>query len=130
MRTLASIDVGSNTVKLLVARVGVEGVLEEVVRDKETVRLGHETFTTGKLSSEAIEAVVSALERLARIARDSGAEEIRAVATGAVREAGKAAGFSPEGPPRCGVELGVISRQEEVRRVMLAGRSEFRPSLA
>lgn len=125
MRTLASIDVGSNTVKLLVARVGQEGILEEVVREKETVRLGHETFTTGKLSPEAIEAGASALERLARIARASGAEEIRAVATCAVREAGNAAELAAEARRRSGLELEVISGQEEARLIMLAARSEF-----
>src|SRR5262249_19332559 len=92
-RTLASIDIGSNSVKLLVARVSRDGSMEPVAREKEMIRLGQATFATGRLSAEAIEAGAAAVERLAKIARSSGAEAIRAVATCAVREAENAGDF-------------------------------------
>jgi exopolyphosphatase/guanosine-5'-triphosphate,3'-diphosphate pyrophosphatase len=125
MRTLASIDVGSNTVKLLVARITEDGVLEVLAREKEMVRLGHETFATGRLSAEAVEAGAGAIERLARMARSSGAESIRAVATCAVREADNSGEFLEEVRRRCGVEVEVISGEEEARLITLAVRSEF-----
>ena len=125
MTALASIDIGSNTVKLLVARIGPEGTLEPVSRDKELVRLGHETFTTGRLSPEAIEAGAAAVERLAGMARAAGAETIRAVATCAVREADNADAFVAAVRARCGVEVEVISGEEEARLITLAVRSEF-----
>lgn len=125
MTCLASIDIGSNTVKLLVARVDAAGALEAVSREKELVRLGHETFATGRLSAEAIEAGAAAIERLARIAKGSGAEALRAVATCAVREAANAAEFVAAVRARCGVDVEVISGEEEARLITLAVRSEF-----
>ena len=125
MSVLASIDVGSNTVKLLVAEVGPEGGMKVLAREKELVRLGHETFLTGKLSSEAIEAGAEAVERLVRRARTSGAEAVRAVATCAVREAENADEFVEAVRSRCGVEVEVISGEEEARLITLGVRSEY-----
>ncbi|HET7453837.1 MAG TPA: Ppx/GppA phosphatase family protein, partial [Thermoanaerobaculia bacterium] len=125
MTTRASIDIGSNTIKLLVAKVAEDGAIEPLSREKEFVRLGHETFATGRLSPEAIEAGASAVERLASIARGSGAETIRAVATCAVREADNGEAFVAAVRDRCGVEVEVISGEEEARLIMLAVRNEF-----
>ncbi len=123
--TLASIDVGSNSVKLLVARASADGSLEPIAREKEMIRLGHGTFSTGKLSPEAIEAGSAAVERLHRIARSAGAEADRAVATSAVREAENTAEFVEAVKARCGVDVEVISGEEEARLITLAVRSEF-----
>jgi exopolyphosphatase/guanosine-5'-triphosphate,3'-diphosphate pyrophosphatase len=124
-QSLASIDIGSNSIKLLVARVSRDGSLEPVAREKEMIRLGHATFATGRLSPEAIEAGGAAVERLVRIARSAGAEAVRAVATCAVREAENAAEFVEAVRARCGVEVEVISGEEEARLITLAVRSEF-----
>jgi exopolyphosphatase / guanosine-5'-triphosphate,3'-diphosphate pyrophosphatase len=123
--SLASIDIGSNSVKLLVARVSSDGSLDPLAREKEMIRLGHATFSSGRLSDEAIEGGAAAVERLARIARSSGAEAIRAVATCAVREAENAAEFVEAVRRRCGVDVEVISGEEEARLITLAVRSEF-----
>jgi exopolyphosphatase/guanosine-5'-triphosphate,3'-diphosphate pyrophosphatase len=125
MSTLASIDIGSNTVKLLVAGVGPEGTLEPVSREKELVRLGHETFATGRLSPEAIEAGAAAVERLTKIAKAAGADTVRAVATCAVREAENSAEFVAAVRSRVGLDVAVISGEEEARLITLAVRSEF-----
>ncbi|MGH9442408.1 MAG: HD domain-containing protein [Thermoanaerobaculia bacterium] len=124
-QTLGSIDIGSNSVKLLVAKVSRDGSLEPVVREKEMIRLGQATFATGRLSPEAIEAGTAAVERLLRIARSAGAESVRAVATCAVREAENAAEFSGAVRSRCGIDVEVISGEEEARLITLAVRSEF-----
>jgi len=124
-KTLAAIDVGTNTIKLLVAAVDEDGALEVLAREKEMVRLGTETLFTGRLSEEAIEAGVSAVEKLVRDARGAGAEEIRAVATCALREAANAEVFQVAVLRRTGVSLEVISGEEEARLIHLAARSEF-----
>jgi len=124
-QTLGSIDIGSNSVKLLVAKVSRDGSLEPIVREKEMIRLGHETFATGRLSEEAIEAGSAGVERLVRIARSAGAESVRAVATCAVREAENAAAFVEAVKARCGIDVDVISGEEEARLITLAVRSEF-----
>jgi exopolyphosphatase/guanosine-5'-triphosphate,3'-diphosphate pyrophosphatase len=124
-QTLAAIDVGTNTIKLLVASVEADGALEVLARGKEMVRLGTETLFTGHLPEEAIEAGVSAVEKLVREARAAGAKEIRAVATCALREASNAHEFQAAVLRRTGVSLDVISGEEEARLVHLAARSEF-----
>lgn len=125
MSVLASIDIGSNTVKLLVAEVGPDGELKILAREKELVRLGHETFLTGKLSPDAVLAGAEAVERLVRRARSAGAEAVRAVATCAVREAENAEEFVEAVRARCGVDVEVISGEEEARLITLGVRSEF-----
>jgi exopolyphosphatase / guanosine-5'-triphosphate,3'-diphosphate pyrophosphatase len=124
-KTLAAIDVGTNSIKLLVAAVDEEGALEVIARGKEMVRLGTQTLFTGRLGEEAIEAGVSAVETLVREARAAGAEEIRAVATCALREASDAREFQAAVLSRTGVPLDVISGEEEARLIHLAARSEF-----
>jgi exopolyphosphatase/guanosine-5'-triphosphate,3'-diphosphate pyrophosphatase len=124
-KTLGAIDVGTNTIKLLVALVEEDGALEVLAREKEMVRLGKDTLFTGQLSEDAIEAGVSAVEKLVREARATGAEEIRAVATCALREAANAEEFQTAVLRRTGVTLEVISGEEEARLIHLAARSEF-----
>ncbi|HEY6066978.1 MAG TPA: Ppx/GppA phosphatase family protein, partial [Thermoanaerobaculia bacterium] len=124
-KTLAAIDVGTNTIKLLVASVEDDGALEVLAREKEMVRLGKDTLFTGRLSEDAIEAGVSAIEKLVREARAAGAQEIRAAATCALREAANAEEFQAAVLRRTGVSLEVISGEEEARLIHLAAVSEF-----
>jgi exopolyphosphatase/guanosine-5'-triphosphate,3'-diphosphate pyrophosphatase len=125
MATLAAIDIGTNSLKLLVGKIDESGSLEVVSREKESVRLGHETLVTGLLAPEAISAAVTVINRFARIARGQEATEVRAVATCAVREAANASAFCDAVRERCGVEVEVLSGEEEARLINLALRSEF-----
>ena len=84
---LAAIDVGSNSIKLLVVRADESGHLEILAREKTMVRLGHETLQTGLLPESAMAAGVECLKRFAAIARAAGAEKILCAGTCAVREA-------------------------------------------
>ena len=77
------------------------------------------------LSPEAIEAGASTVEHLAKLARGSGAEVVRAVATCAVREATNSDEFVAAVQKRTGVRVDVISGEEEARLINLAVRSEF-----
>ncbi|MFY9551876.1 MAG: Ppx/GppA phosphatase family protein [Thermoanaerobaculia bacterium] len=125
MRTLGAIDIGTNSIKLLVANVEEDGALEVLLREKAMVRLGSETLRTGKLSPEAIEAGVSTVEHFVKLAGGSGAEVVRAVATCAVREASNSEEFVEAVRKRTGVRVEVISGDEEARLINLALRSEF-----
>jgi exopolyphosphatase/guanosine-5'-triphosphate,3'-diphosphate pyrophosphatase len=122
---LAAIDVGTNSIKLLVAAVDESGVLEVLSREKSPVRLGSDTLATGRLSAEAIEAGVSAIEQFLRSVEAQEAELVRAVATCAVREAANSQEFLEAVRRRTGVEVDVISGEEEARLIHLAARSEF-----
>jgi exopolyphosphatase/guanosine-5'-triphosphate,3'-diphosphate pyrophosphatase len=125
MKSLAAIDIGTNSIKLLVANVEEDGALDVVLREKSMVRLGSETLRTGRLSPEAIEAGVSTVEHLARLATSSGAEVVRTVATCAVREATNSDEFVAAVRKRSGLRVDVISGEEEARLINLAIRSEF-----
>jgi exopolyphosphatase/guanosine-5'-triphosphate,3'-diphosphate pyrophosphatase len=125
MKKLAAIDIGTNSIKLLVAAVDEEGVLEVLSREKSLVRLGSETLATGRLSPEAIEAGASAIEQFLRSVAAQGAQLVRAVATCAVREAENSQEFLDAVRRRTGVDVDVISGEEEARLIHLAVRSEF-----
>src|SRR5215467_2764333 len=84
---LAAIDVGSNSVHLLIADVSPEGHLEVVDRVKEMVRLGRRSFSTGLLSQEAMNLAVRVLTHFRRLVEMRHVDRMRAVATSAVREA-------------------------------------------
>ncbi|MDQ2977672.1 MAG: Ppx/GppA family phosphatase [Acidobacteriota bacterium] len=125
MNRLAAIDIGTNSIKLLVAAVEKDGTLEVLSREKSLVRLGSETLSTGRLSADAIEAAASTVEQFLRSLRGSGAELARAAATCAVREAANAQEFVEAVRRRTGVTVDVISGDEEARLIHLAARSEF-----
>ncbi len=125
MRTLGAIDVGTNSIKLLVANVQEDGTLEVLLREKAMVRLGSETLRTGRLSPEAIEAGVSTVEHFLKLAQGAGAEVVRTVATCAVREASNSDAFVEAVRKRTGLSVEVISGEEEARLINLAVRSEF-----
>ncbi len=124
VKKLAAIDIGTNTIKLLVAAVDPDGVLEVLAREKSLVRLGSETLATGRLSPEAIEAGASAVEQFQRSIAAQGAELVRAVATCAVREAENSQEFLEAVKRRTGVLVDVISGEEEARLIHLGVRSE------
>jgi len=125
MKKLAAIDIGTNSIKLLVAAVDETGVLEVLSREKSPVRLGSETLSTGRLAPEAIAAGVCAIEQFQRSVAAQEAELVRAVATCAVREAENSQEFLDAVRRRTGIEVDVISGEEEARLIHLAARSEF-----
>jgi exopolyphosphatase/guanosine-5'-triphosphate,3'-diphosphate pyrophosphatase len=125
VKRLAAIDVGTNSIKLLVAAVDEDGSLEILSREKALVRLGSETLSTGRLSPEAIEAAASTIEQFPRSVEAQGAELVRTVATCAVREATNSSEFIEEVRRRTGVTIDVVSGEEEARLINLAVRSEF-----
>lgn len=84
---LAAIDVGSNSVHMIVAQIDADGGVSTLWRMKEMVGLGRISFPSKKLSAEAIERAVTTLGRFKQAALQRGAEEIVAVATSAIREA-------------------------------------------
>ena len=112
---LAAIDVGSNSVHMVVADLGRDGHLEVVDRVKEMVRLGRRTFMTGRLSEESMELAVRALKNFERLAHVRRVERMRAVATSAVREARNRVQFIRRLRRETGIRVEVISGAEEAR---------------
>jgi exopolyphosphatase/guanosine-5'-triphosphate,3'-diphosphate pyrophosphatase len=116
--TLAAVDVGTNSLHLVVARVTGDATFEVVAREKEMVRLGSGAGDMKVLTDDAIDRAVSALDRFRKIAAIDGAP-LRAVATSAVREAENAQVFISRARLEAGVEVEVISGIEEARLIHL-----------
>ncbi len=118
--TLAAVDVGTNSLHLVVARTTDGGRFEVVTREKDMVRLGSGAAHMKELDPAAVDRAVAALDRYRRLADSHGAE-LRAVATSAVREArGRDRdAFLARAREEAGVEIEVVSGVEEARLIHL-----------
>src|SRR4029453_10682295 len=93
---VAAIDIGSNSIKLVVVDAAASDSFAVLAREKDTVRLGHDTLRQEQLSPAAIERATESIKRLRSIAEARGAEHIFAVATASVRESRNSAQFIKE----------------------------------
>jgi exopolyphosphatase/guanosine-5'-triphosphate,3'-diphosphate pyrophosphatase len=110
---IGAIDLGSNTIKLTVARPGAQGGIEELLLAAETVRLGAGLGATGRLADDRIEAALAVLREYAATARDLGATRLIGVATEATRRAANGPAFLERVHLETGWEVKVISGDEE-----------------
>jgi exopolyphosphatase / guanosine-5'-triphosphate,3'-diphosphate pyrophosphatase len=109
---VAAIDCGTNSIRMLVAEVA-DGVLVDVTRRMEIVRLGQDVDRTGRLAPEAIERTRVALADYAAQARRLGVDQVRMVATSATRDAANRDDFRSMVLTTLGAEPEVISGAEE-----------------
>ena len=118
-QTVAAIDCGTNSIKLLIARVHHGGGLEVVLRTSQVVRLGQGVDETRMLADEALERTFAAVDEFARVIGEHGVapERLRFCATSATRDAGNAAVFAEGVRRRLGVEPEVLSGDEEAALV-------------
>lgn len=117
-RVLAAVDIGTNSVHMVIARVGEDGRMEILEREKDMVRLGRSSGDMKELAPDAIDRGVAALKRCRSVADAHGAE-LAAVATSAVREAENRAEFLDRAWDEAGVSVEVISGFEEARLIHL-----------
>jgi exopolyphosphatase/guanosine-5'-triphosphate,3'-diphosphate pyrophosphatase len=110
--TVAAIDCGTNTIKLLVGRPSGAGMVD-LVREMRMVRLGQGVDATGELHPDALARTFAAIDEYAELIRAHGAQRIRFVATSATRDAANAAVFTAGVRERLGVEPEVVSGTEE-----------------
>ena len=116
----AAIDIGSNSIKLVVVDAAASDSFAVLTREKETVRLGHETLLKGHLGRGAILSATDCIGRFRSIAEARGAERIVAIATAAVREANNAADFINAVEQKTGLKVEILSGIEEARLIGLA----------
>lgn len=118
MTTVAAIDCGTNSIKLLVAERDADA-FEVRVRTSRVVRLGQGVDTSGELTDEALARTFAAVEELAGIIGAHGVppERIRFCATSATRDASNSGVFTTGVRERLGVEPEVLSGLEEAALV-------------
>ena len=107
---VACIDIGSNTTRLLVAEAG-DGQLREVMQQRAFTRLGGK----GEISREKIAITAEAVATQVRLARECGADCIRTVGTHAIRQAANREELLSAIESTCGVEVDVLSGDDEAR---------------
>ena len=122
---LAAIDIGSNSIHMIVAHMDASGALEIVDRAKSMVGLGSETLATGYLSEAAQERGLAALKEFKQLADRHRVDDIIAVATSATREARNGNNFITRVRDECGIHAKIISGREEGRLIYLGAREVF-----
>ncbi|HKW60037.1 MAG TPA: hypothetical protein VJR46_09830 [Candidatus Dormibacteraeota bacterium] len=118
---LAALDIGSNTVHVLVADV-VRGKLEDVAHHVEMPELGPQVARTGAIGSRGRTAL-RAVRRVLAVARAHGYDELIAGATQAVRQASDGAAFVRQASEVLGVPLRVIPARREAELSFLGAAS-------
>jgi exopolyphosphatase/guanosine-5'-triphosphate,3'-diphosphate pyrophosphatase len=118
MPTFAAIDIGSNSCRLKIAKV-VAHQLKTLHEDREVTRLGASVFESGIVSPEAMAATLQALKRFQRAVQLHGVDQIRVVATSAMRDARNGAAFRAWVKAETGWEMEIISGLEEGRLIHL-----------
>jgi exopolyphosphatase / guanosine-5'-triphosphate,3'-diphosphate pyrophosphatase len=118
-RTIAALDLGSNSFHLVVVEVGADARLTIVDRLKERIQLGESVFETGQIAPEAFERGLDAVRRMRDALRRHAPESVLAVATSAIREAGNGRLFVRDAERVAGFPISVVDGLEETRLVCL-----------
>ena len=118
-RVVAFMDVGTNSIRLLMVRVNPNHSYTVLTQQKEVVRLGSGEFPSRHLRRDAMDRAVLVCTKFAEMARSNGADDMIAVATSATREADNQADFLLRLHNEAGLDLRVISGLEEARLIYL-----------
>ncbi|CAK6693860.1 Ppx/GppA phosphatase family protein [Synechococcus sp. BA-124 BA4] len=120
LRHVAAIDIGTNSIHLLIAAVDPHlRSFRLVLAEKSTTRLGERDPETGDLTPEAIERAFIALRHCRQLAESHGVEQILTAATSAVREAPNGRLFVQAVQEQLDLEVDLVSGQEEARLIYL-----------
>jgi exopolyphosphatase/guanosine-5'-triphosphate,3'-diphosphate pyrophosphatase len=119
---IAALDLGSNSIKMTVARRGPDGEVDDFLWRSETVRLGQGIEASGALATDRIEAALDTLTRFAAEARAAGASRLIGVATEATRVASNGPAFVNRVGDELGIEIKTISGDQEAKLTFLGLR--------
>ena len=123
---VAFIDLGTNSVRLLLVRILTDHAVETITEQKEMVRLGENEFQDKTLQPAAMERAIAVCREFADLARFHDARTVVAVATSATREAANKEEFLQRMADEAGLEMRVISGREEARLTYLGVASGVR----
>jgi exopolyphosphatase/guanosine-5'-triphosphate,3'-diphosphate pyrophosphatase len=117
---IAAIDIGTNSIHMIVVQVRPDLSFEVIDREKEMVRLGAGGLDGRALTPEAMHAALQVLSKFRRLAESHKVDEVIAVATSATREAENGGEFLQTVTEQTGIRPKVISGTEEARLIHLA----------
>lgn len=116
---LAAIDVGSNSIHMVIAQIDASGGVTTLWRLKEMVGLGRISFPSKRLTNDAMDRAIVVLRRFQQVAQQRQVEKIVAVATSAVREAENGGDFLERVRVELNLRIRVVSGKEEARLIYL-----------
>ncbi|MDQ8164360.1 MAG: Ppx/GppA phosphatase family protein [Gemmatimonadota bacterium] len=122
---IAAIDIGSNSIRQIVADVDPDGGIRVVDEMKAAPRLGAGIGKKRELAPEAVAQATEALTRMATLARQLGAKRIEAVATSAVREAANGLAFVTAVKQQAGLKVRILEGEEEARLAWRSALAHF-----
>lgn len=125
---VAAIDIGSNSVHLVVSRLYAPGVREVLDREREMLRLGDATFGEGGIPPERMDRAIDVLKRYRAIAEAHGVNAVLAVATSAVRDARNREEFLARAEKEARLAVRVVSGEEEGRLIYAGVRDGLAPT--
>ena len=122
---IAAIDIGSNSIRQIVADVSANGAIRVVDEMKAAPRLGSGLDHDGALGAEPMRLALESLARMATLARQLGAKRIEAVATSAVRDAQNGAAFLTRVRQETGLRVRLLDGEEEARLAFRSALAHF-----
>ncbi|KAI9132305.1 Ppx/GppA phosphatase family protein [Acaryochloris sp. CCMEE 5410] len=120
---LAAIDIGTNSIHMIVVKVLQRRTFEIIDREKEMVKLGAGVFSSNRLSDRAFNTGLETIHRCVQLADKLGVDDIITAATSAIREAQNGEAFLNEVVRRTRITPRMISGKEEARLIFLAVRN-------
>lgn len=124
MANVAAVDIGTNSVRMLVS----DEHGRELARPMQMTRLGQGVDDTGRLAADAIARTLTVLEQYRALADHWGATRIAAIATSAARDASNGAQFFDAAQRALGVRPQLLSGDEEARLSFLGATADIAPS--
>ncbi len=122
---IAAVDIGSNSIRQIVADVSDAGEIRVVDEMKAAPRLGTRLDATGELTAAAMQRATDALARMATLARRLDAAKIEVVATSAVRDAANRDAFIERVREATGLRVRVLAGEEEARLSFRSALAHF-----
>jgi exopolyphosphatase / guanosine-5'-triphosphate,3'-diphosphate pyrophosphatase len=129
MVTLAAIDCGTNSTRLLVAEVGPDGARTALERRNTITRLGQGVDATGRLDPDAVDRTVAVLREYRAVMDRLGVERLRITATSAARDAANSGAFFAAAEAAVGQRPELITGDEEGRLSFLGATAELDAAL-
>ena len=117
---IAAIDIGTNSIHMIVVQVRPDLSFEVIDREKDMVRLGAGGLDGRSLTPTAMAAGIQTMAKFKRLADSHKVDEIVAAATSATREADNGGDFIAEVDRQTGIRIRVISGTEEARLIHMA----------
>jgi exopolyphosphatase/guanosine-5'-triphosphate,3'-diphosphate pyrophosphatase len=122
---LAAIDIGTNSIHMIIIEARSPHNFDVIEREKEMVKLGAGVFATHRLSDRAFEHGLEVIQRYVHLAEQVGVDEVITAATSAIREAQNGEEFLRQVVRQTGLLPKIISGSEEARLIFLAVRNSI-----